>query len=207
VVISSNIATVSYCAINSGRVIVNGKTLFDNQSEVFFKSSYEALELNYPKFFKMDELSKLCFLTTEYLMLNKDFSNTTPEEKAIVVHNRNSSLISDRKFSKSCEDVPSPSHFVYTLPNVMIGEVCIRNHIKGENHCFISETYEHEFQFELIKKLLLRGNKVCIHGWVDFGEHGYSSLLFLTTNDDKNNGSYFDHNKINQIIEEYARAY
>jgi hypothetical protein len=202
----NDIATVSYCAISGGKIIHDNNLVFESKSNTFLKEAYENLLMDYPKFFKMDDLSKLCFLTAEYLLQNIDLSEINPEEKAIVVHNRNSSIISDRKFLQSCHDIPSPAHFVYTLPNVMIGEVCIKNKIKGENHCFISETYEHEFQFELIKNLLLNGNKVCIHGWVDFSENGYSSLLFLSKLRSSNQNA-LSQETINKIIQDYARAY
>ena len=56
-----------------------------------------------------------------------------------MICNADASLDTDIKYLATTKELPSPSVFVYTLPNIMIGEICIRNHFKGESFFFISE--------------------------------------------------------------------
>src|SRR3712207_7060242 len=60
---------------------------------------------------------------------------------------------------------PSPSVFVYTLPNIVTGEIAIRNHYHGETHFFViprSEEHTSELQSRqyLVCRLLLEKKKI-----------------------------------------------
>ena len=69
---------------------------------------------------------------------------------------------------------PSPALFVYTLPNVVIGEICIRNNFKGENAFFIFRDFDRgpeapAFIANYVNDLLDSGKiKACIAGWNDY---------------------------------------
>jgi len=71
--------------------------------------------------------------------------------------NASSSLESDEKHQEFIRDrkkySPSPSVFVYTLPNIMAGEIAIRHKIKGENTVFIFERFDPGFIFHYISEL------------------------------------------------------
>jgi hypothetical protein len=83
-------------------------------------------------------------------------------------------MISDRS-----NYFPSPSVFVYTLPNIVIGEICIRHGIKGENAFFISEKFEPERLTEYVGELIHSSrSKAVLCGWVDILEKQFESLLF-----------------------------
>lgn len=67
------------CTIEHSKITVNGNVVFESQSETFqefAKEAYKDLELSYPKFHKMDALSKLAFLAAEPLLNNEDHSRT-----------------------------------------------------------------------------------------------------------------------------------
>jgi 3-oxoacyl-(acyl-carrier-protein) synthase len=103
----------------------------------FLKSSYRELKISYPKFFKMDNLCKLAFLSAEVLLKDAGLSSRyTPAETGLIIQNASSSLETDEKHQESISDrgnyFPSPSVFVYTLPNIMTGEIAIRHKIKGK---------------------------------------------------------------------------
>ena len=60
------------CRIEKESIYLNGEEVFTATGEdfsSFAKGAYRHLELNYPKFFKMDKLSKLAFLGAEYLLM------------------------------------------------------------------------------------------------------------------------------------------
>ena len=50
------------------------------------------------------------------------------------------------------EDFPSPALFVYTLPNIVSGEICIRNNWGGESSAFVLEGYDEALIRSLVKQ-------------------------------------------------------
>jgi len=172
------------CTINNGAVFKDGEQLFENKGidlQHFLLSVYQHFQLNYPKFYKMDSLSKLGWLASE-ILLKSGFGkeNYQSEEVGLVLANSNSSLDSDSKYFDTVKDIASPSLFVYTLPNIVIGEICIRNHFKGEHAFFIQDTFDALFIEKQVNYLLDRDIlKACICGWVDVLEQDYKVVLFL----------------------------
>jgi hypothetical protein len=147
----------------------------------FLVSVYHDLKLNYPKLYKMDNLSKLGLLAAEILL--KDSFNPTnykPEEIGVVLANANSSLDDDIKYYESIKDVPSPSLFVYTLPNIVIGEICIRNNFKGEHVFYIQNTFDTGFIAKQVSYLMDNDIlRACVCGWIDVLGQEYKAALFL----------------------------
>ena len=144
-------------------------------------SLYRSLGLDYPKFYKMDQLSKLGWLASEVLLKNNTILDTMqPEDIGIVLTNANSSLDTDIKYLDTVKDIASPAVFVYTLPNIMIGEISIRNTFKGENAFFIFDKFDADFLELYVGQLLDTGVlKACICGWVDVLGEDYKACLFL----------------------------
>ncbi|HET6227724.1 MAG TPA: 3-oxoacyl-ACP synthase, partial [Bacteroidia bacterium] len=106
-----------------------------------------------------------------------------PEDIAIVISNSASSIDIDQEHQRSITDknnyFPSPSAFVYTLPNILIAEIAIKNNIKGENAFFIFDTFDAAFMSNYINSLLNTGKAACcIGGWVDFYEGNYHAFLY-----------------------------
>lgn len=175
---------ISSCVIERGAVFKNGELLFENKTADLpglLLSVYRYFELNYPKFYKMDNLSKLGWLASEVLLKDSYQKDAyLPEETGVILANRNSSLDNDIKYFESAKAIASPSLFVYTLPNIVIGEICIRNQFKGEHAFFIQDTFD-AGAIERQVNYLLDNNvlKACICGWVDVLERDYKSVLFL----------------------------
>jgi hypothetical protein len=150
----------------------------------FIKSLYRKEQVSYPKFYKMDRLSKLGFLCAEMVLKDNPVTERyNKEEIGIVIANSASSLDTDMDYQAMISDrsnyFPSPSVFVYTLPNIVIGEICIRHGIKGENAFFISEKFEPERLTEYVGELIHSSrSKAVLCGWVDILEKQFESLLF-----------------------------
>jgi hypothetical protein len=178
----------AFCRISSGKVNVNHSILFsDEEAEspaAFFKSVYKHYQLNYPKFYKMDKLCQLAFIASELLLRdNKVTEKYNSEEIAIVIANSSSSLEIDTEHQQTISDkgnyFPSPAVFVYTLPNILIGEIAIRNLIKGENTFFIFDKFDAKFTASYINSLLNSGKAKCvIAGWVEYFEGNYEAFLY-----------------------------
>lgn len=183
----------SSCIISKNAVVKNGIKLFEKLGvdvAGFLLSVYQHFQFNYPKFYKMDNLSKLGWLASEVLL--KDSFNKTayqPGDIGLVLANANSSLDNDLKYIGTIQEVPSPSVFVYTLPNIVIGEISIRNNFKGEHAFFIQEQFDGAFITQQVNYLLDNDIlQACICGWVDVLEQDCKAGLFLVENS-KNEGS------------------
>ena len=173
----------SICSIENDQIILDGKAIFktdaDDFSE-FSKKAYQQFEIAYPKFFKMDNLSKLAFLGAEVILKNETSNNDT----ALVFANRSSSLDTDSKYQKSISDAaqyfPSPAIFVYTLPNICLGEISIRHQLKSENSFFIFDAFNPEFMVNYANILLNthRSEKV-LCGWTEYYDEEYRLFLYL----------------------------
>ncbi len=174
----------SNCVIGDGIVYKTGKAVFENREagvQDFLQSVCQHFGIKYPKFYKMDNLSKLGWLAAEILLKdNFDAGEYKPEDVGLILANANSSLDTDIRYYETAKEIASPSLFVYTLPNIMTGEICIRHNFKGENAFFIFEKFDAGFIQEYVNNLLNNNNlQACICGWVELLEDQYKAVLFL----------------------------
>lgn len=132
---------------------------------------YKQMIGNYPKFYKMDGLSRLGFVASE-ILLNAE-KGETDKERAIIFFNHSSSIASDRNYKESINDkdnyFPSPSIFVYTLPNIVTGEIAIRNHFHGETSFFILPDKDERLMEEILQASCRDDqSKSFLTGWIDY---------------------------------------
>ena len=125
---------------------------------------------DYPKFFKMDTLSRLGFVAAEILL--KELSGISRQPSAVILANRSASIKNDRDYLATISEgnyYPSPSLFVYTLPNIVTGEIAIRHHIQGETAFYILEQPE---QLEPILRSTLhkQHSTTALAGWCECSE-------------------------------------
>ena len=146
-------------------------------------SLYRQMIGNYPKFYKMDGLSRLGFVASE-ILLNAEKRDTDVErreeegerlleERAIIFFNHSSSIASDRNYKESINDkdnyFPSPSIFVYTLPNIVTGEIAIRNHFHGETSFFILPDKDERMMEEILQASCRDDqSKSFLTGWINY---------------------------------------
>ena len=131
----------------------------------------------YSKFYKMDPLSRLGFVASELLLQAEHNESTSPTDddvsRAIIFFNEHSSLAADHKYLESIaiegEYFPSPSEFVYTLPNIVTGEIAIRNGYRGETSFYILPSRN-----ELMEQSILSAStsdtstRSILAGWLDY---------------------------------------
>lgn len=157
-------------------------------------SLYKQMIGDYPKFYKMDGFSRLGFVASE-ILLNAEKGETDKErkneeekkkqeerkeeeiknleERAIIFFNHSSSIASDRNYKESIKDkdnyFPSPSIFVYTLPNIVTGEIAIRNHFQGETSFFILPDKDERLMEEILQASCRDAqSKSFLTGWIDY---------------------------------------
>lgn len=172
---------VSYCVIRNFSIFRNAVSLVGMPTcelNSFLDAAYNQLGIQYPKFYKMDNLGKLGFLAAETV-----FANTTIADKrsvAVVLSNAHASLDTDVRYWQSTKTQPSPALFVYTLPNIVTGEICIRHGIIGENVFFVSERIDLDLLVQYAEMMFMQNEvQYCLAGWIDvMGDH-HDVFLYL----------------------------
>lgn len=178
----------AYASIKSGELKVNNDIVFKS-SEVHFQSfskeAYKSRLGNYSKFHKMDGLSQLAILASEEL-LNSALSTSEENNIAIILANNASSLETDRKHQDTITDAenyyPSPSVFVYTLPNICLGEISIKHQLQSEN-CFLVLPEFNPKALLIQANYLLESQKAekVLCGWVNLDANNYEAFLYLVS--------------------------
>ena len=151
----------------------------ENDINSFLKEMYYKLDLDYPKFFKMDNLCKLGVIGTELLCRkNKDLFSRK-DRVGIILQNKSSSLDSDIKHQEGIENnTVSPAIFVYTLPNIVIGEISIKHKWQSEGVFFIDENIDIKLLSQYSNILLREGRAdLNLIGWIDVIKNQYSLKL------------------------------
>lgn len=159
---------------------------------------------DYPKFYKMDGLSRLGFIASEILLQqegektradvkeSKERADVKEEshafDRGIVLFNHSSSIASDRKYLASianpAEYFPSPSVFVYTLPNIVTGEIAMRHGYHGETSFYILPHNDQKLMSVILNATFLDpATQSILGGWLDYEdeEHFEAELSIIST--------------------------
>ncbi|HEX5152949.1 MAG TPA: hypothetical protein VFW07_15970 [Parafilimonas sp.] len=196
---------VSACVIGNNIAVKNNGIVFSGENKglrSFLASLYHHLKIDYPKFYKMDNLCKLGWLASEILIkdesLIKEFK---PGEIGTVLTNANASLDTDLKYFETTKVIASPALFVYTLSNIVAGEICIRNNFKGENAFFVLKEFNAAFIKAYVDDLFAaNAMKLCICGWADVLEENYKAVLYLVSARKKEGSLLFTEENMNRIF-------
>jgi len=183
-----NVHIVNSCHIVDRKFQYGEKILIDRSNEQeslaeFFSAIYHEMKLAYPKFFKMDLLCKAGFLASEALT-NGNIDKTTPKtDMGLILFNSVSSLDADEKYQQTTsgeEYFPSPALFVYTLPNIITGELSIRNKILGESMFYVLNKYDPDRIMEIITDTF-NDSTLCsaLCGWLDVANEEANVHMFL----------------------------
>ena len=173
--------------ITPDSIIVDNKPLAHNATgSALLTELYRSYVGDYPKFFKMDTLSKLGFVASEMLLKNEGQERFVPrEDRAVVLFNKMASLQADTNYQATIQDpenfFPSPATFVYTLPNIVTGEIAIRNKYFGETSFIVMESCEsHIMARQLMNAFQDPMTQSILGGWLDCSdENHFEARLFL----------------------------
>ena len=138
---------------------------------------YKTRIQDYPKFYKMDALARLGFVATELLQQKERETKDVRDigDRAIIFFNQSSSVHADKVFLSSISNpenfFPSPAAFVYTLPNIVNGEIAIRNGYHGETAFYLLPYKDNELMHMITQATMLdKYNKSIITGWLEYIE-------------------------------------
>lgn len=146
--------------LGANELTPSGKSLTELYREVFVSP--------YPKFHKMDPLSKAGILVAEPLL-----SSLAPEEREnldIIAFTTDGCLAPDLAHARAIaapDGIASPSVFVYTLPNILTGEIAIRHKCLGETSLYVVNGFESPM-IDMVK-----------HAWALRGKYGRRLLLIM----------------------------
>ncbi len=190
-------ANISYSVKKKHRVHITPQGVWlDNKEFIIDKeitqnglltALYKQIIGNYPKYYKMDGLCRLGFVASELLLKAErdegSFTEDTNKTRAIVFFNRSSSIASDKKYLASIVEkdnyFPSPSVFVYTLPNIVTGEIAIRNGYHGETSFYILPHKNELLMQDIIETTFMDEQTTSVlTGWLDYedSEHFEADL-------------------------------
>lgn len=161
---------VSSLEITPDSVILDGERISTNNHGIAILTElYKGYLADNPKFYKMDPFSRLAYISSGLLM--RDLYPV--EDSSLLLFNQTSSIIQQRAhlstFKSSDDYFPSPAIYIYTLPNVVTGEIAIKYNIKGETTLMILPEYNQEAMQEVVDATLssLSEGAYLLTGWVD----------------------------------------
>lgn len=159
--------------VESGRILLDDKVVYSSESgdfQDFIRSAFKTVCAPNMKFYKMDSLSKLGYVASEVLLDGIEYGE---EDCGLILSGVYGSLDTDIRHQQIIDSETdasaSPAVFVYTLPNVVEGEISIRHHIKGENTWFWSDdrTLSDVREYAALS-MSAQDMKYCIVGHIDF---------------------------------------
>lgn len=169
--------TRHWVSVRPEAIVVDGRKLPTTACGGNLLSEVYRQHINdYPKFFKMDDLCRLGFVASELLLQASGDRHADSEDRAVILFNRTGSVANDRRYqatiSQADDFFPSPSLFVYTLPNIVTGEIAIRNHYYGETAFYVLCQRDEKLMRSVVGATLLDGTTTsAICGWIDCESH------------------------------------
>ena len=190
---NKTIATIlTSITITPTSVILNGQTLPTAKTgDALLTECYRNSHADYPKYFKMDPLCRLGFVASELLLQSvAEERFIAREDRAIVLASCRGCLHTDRHYESTIVPgdnyFPSPAVFVYTLPNIVTGEIAIRNKYLGETSMYLfEESIDEDERIQLLQDLTFQdaATTSALIGWVDYQDSNhFIAKLHLVNN-------------------------
>ena len=183
---------MNWVRIKKDSIVVNGNALpTEFSGKAMLKEVYKKNIGGYPKFFKMDALCRLGLIASELLLQQESPRVTDTEHRAVILFNRASSLCDDRNYQATIQDAdnffPSPAVFVYTLPNIVTGEISIRNKYYGETLFCVLPRFDAQAMCDVVREAFLDPmTSDVMTGWVDCErDDDFDACMLLASPADK----------------------
>ena len=158
---------------------------------------------DYPKFFKMDLLCKLGFVATELLVGDEPGRFTPREDRAVLLLSRTGPLCDDRNYQKTIAEeayFPSPALFVYTLANIVTGEIAIRNKYEGDTTAYELPAFSAEAIVSVVRDAFAdRITTSAICGWAEAPDPDHFEAILMLVDGSAGEGLDFTEENILKI--------
>lgn len=184
--------------LNATTALVDGHELTaEGTGAQRLKSLYRRYVSPYPRFYKMDPLAKVGFLASELLLDaegRRRFGDDgriaeadASDSRAVLLFSREGSAAADRQYEETVarrdDYFPSPALFVYTLPNIVTGEIAIRNQYRGETAFYLLDRRDDSRIANIVADVFLdSATRSVLYGWIDVEDSDrYTADFFLAT--------------------------
>lgn len=155
-------------------VTVDGKALDVNATgKAMLTELYKKEVGDYPKFYRMDLLSRVGFIAAELLVKAEEGNvGADSASRAVMLVGRSGSIQADLNYYQSIcrpdDYFPSPERFVYTLPNIVAGEIAIRHRYHGETSFLLLSRRDDEAVTTILRSAFLDAETTSVlGGWID----------------------------------------
>ncbi|MCP4121057.1 MAG: hypothetical protein GY751_04835 [Bacteroidetes bacterium] len=177
------------CELNSRGLFKDGileksvsQKISQEEVNLLVKQIYRDLDIGYRKFYKMDIYCKTA-MVLNHLLPKPGLESSDPGRVGVFLANKTGCTATDINYFKENTNTDfwaSPAKFVYTLPNIMIGELCIKNGIQGENLYFNMIDFNKENLINAVELHVLgTDTDYALCGWIDpFDENGVIGVLY-----------------------------
>lgn len=151
---------------------------------VFIRERYRALADPNMKFSKMDDLCKLAYVASCELLAG-DGPTARPSGSAwcwpTAAHRSTATCAIRPSSTPDDGGGASPAVFVYTLPNIMLGQIAIKHGLKGESTFFAFPDKSCNFIRKYAEGLIAQGRMdAVVWGWCELCGGEYDCELTLT---------------------------
>lgn len=171
-------------------VIIDGLSL---QTEMkggqILKEMYRKYVKDYPRFYKMDPLCKLGFIASELLLDAESKAEGTTRfsgnrNRGVLLVGSKGSICADMAYLQTIRHpenyYPSPSAFIYTLPNIVTGEIAIRNGYHGATSYIMMQDGESELEQLMLQALLYYKMDSLVGGVIEMeGPEKFKAVLHI----------------------------
>ncbi|MBO4595094.1 MAG: 3-oxoacyl-ACP synthase [Bacteroidales bacterium] len=169
--------------ITPSRVVLDGAKLnVEAEGPALLEAIYRKYIGDWPKFFKMDPLAKLGFVASELLLQAEGGDRQPTDKRAVILFNRSGSLADDINYQRGIDGpdhLGSPSLFVYTLPNIVTGEIAIRNKYYAETSFYCIPEPDEELMQGIVEESLEPGMSA-IAGWCECSsENDFNAKMYI----------------------------
>ena len=155
-------------------VTVDGKALDVNATgKAMLTELYKKEVGDYPKFYRMDLLSRVGFIAAELLVKAEEGNvGADSASRVVMLVGRSGSIQADLNYYQSIcrpdDYFPSPERFVYTLPNIVAGEIAIRHRYHGETSFLLLPRRDDEAVTTILRSAFLDAETTSVlGGWID----------------------------------------
>ena len=152
---------------------VDGKSWDVETTGSMLTALYKRYVRTYPRFHKMDRLCQLGFVASELLLSQEHPRHESCADRAVILFNHSSSTWADKAYQQTIKVgenyFPSPSLFVYTLPNIVCGEIALRNSYHAETTFYIMNSKDEAMMSHILQSAFAdQTHQSAIAGWIDY---------------------------------------
>lgn len=198
------LSTTTY---SNGGFTANGKELASSTGDLDhdLTNAWAAMEVKLPRFVRMDRSSKLVSIAAAPFFKAEGALTTYPKDRiGMVIMGTHGSMDTDQRYldQLQAENHASPGLFVYTLPNIALGELSIQHGLHGSGLCLLSDSPDVD-QMKNACEILLHdhGMEAVICGWANiFAGSAAATFMVVTTGKDGN----WDNDELERIFNEHG---